>query len=139
MTQVTITDELAERVNYLFHHSLLCDSQIAIKIAEEDGLRSSANHVQEIRLLFGWHRQNLTPTKSTAPQQLTQLYVGQLIAGEGRYFGRRWAMIYLHRRGHRAHQLVVADALRLFDLEGVAHRVPGLRKRRLEDYITAGL
>ena len=43
VTQMLITDELAERVNYLFHHTLLSDSQIAIKIAEEDGLQSSAN------------------------------------------------------------------------------------------------
>ena len=50
MTQVPITDELTERVNYLFHHTLLSDSQIAIKIAEEDGLQSSANQIQEIRL-----------------------------------------------------------------------------------------
>ena len=33
-----VTDELAERVNYLFHHNLYSDSQIASKIAEEDGL-----------------------------------------------------------------------------------------------------
>ena len=138
MTQVPITDKLAERVNYLFHHSLLSDSQIAIKIAEEDGLQSSANQVQEIRLLFGWHRQNLTPTQSTAQQQLAQQYVGQFIAGEGRYFGRRWAITYLRRRGHRARQLNVTNAPRLFDPEGVTHRVPGLRKRRLENYITAG-
>src|SRR5271155_2979778 len=52
VTQVPITDGLAERVNYLFHHSLLSDSQIAIKMAEEDGLQSSTNQVQEIRLLF---------------------------------------------------------------------------------------
>jgi hypothetical protein len=138
VTQVPITDELAERVNYLFHHSLLSDSQIAIKIAEEDGLQTSANQVQEIRLLFGWHRQNLTPTQSTAQQQLTQQYVGQLVAGEGRSFGRRWAITYLRRRGYRARQLDVADALKLFDPEGVARRVPGLRKKRLENYITAG-
>ena len=95
-------DELAERVNYLFHHTLLSDSQIAIKIAEEDGLQSSANQVQEIRLLFGWYRQNVTATQSVAHQQLTQQYVGQLVAGEGRSFGRRWAMTYLRRHGHRA-------------------------------------
>jgi hypothetical protein len=71
VTQVLITDELAERVNYLFHHTLLSDSQIAIKIAEEDGLQTSANQVQEIRLLFGWHRQYVTPTQSTAQQQAT--------------------------------------------------------------------
>jgi hypothetical protein len=139
LTQVPITDELAERVNYLFHHSLLSDSQIAIKIAEEDGLQTSANQVQEIRLLFGWHRRNLTPTQSTAQQQLTQQYVSQLVAGEGRSFGHRWAMTYLRRRGHRARQLDVADALRLSDPEGVARRVPGLRKRRLENYIMGGL
>src|SRR5271156_3987162 len=101
VTQVLITDELAERVNYLFHHSLLSDSQIAIKIAEEDGLQISANQVQEIRLLFGWHRQNVTPTQSTAQQQVTQQCVGELVAGEGRSFSRRWAIIYLRRRGHR--------------------------------------
>jgi hypothetical protein len=138
VTQVPITDELAERVNYLFHHSLLSDSQIAIKIAEEDGLQTSANQVQEIRLLFGWHRQNVTPTQSTAQQQVTQQCVGELVAGEGRSFGRRWAITYLRRRGHRARQLDVADALRLFDPEGVTRRVPGLRKKRLENYITAG-
>ena len=33
-----VTYELAERVNYLFHHNLYSDSQIASKIAEEDGL-----------------------------------------------------------------------------------------------------
>jgi hypothetical protein len=98
-------DKLAERVNYLFHHTLLSDSQIAIKIAEEDGLQNSANQIQEIRLPFGWHRQNLTHAQSTAQQQLTQQYVGQLVAGEGRSFGRRWAMTYLRRRGHRARQL----------------------------------
>src|SRR5438552_1137917 len=36
-TKVTITDELAERVNFLFHHTLLFDSQIASKITNEDG------------------------------------------------------------------------------------------------------
>ena len=45
VTQVSITNELAERVNYLFHHSLLSDSQIAIKITEDDGLQNSANQV----------------------------------------------------------------------------------------------
>jgi hypothetical protein len=84
------------------------------------------------------HRRNLTPMQSTAQQQLTQQYVSQLVAGEGRSFGRRWAMTYLRRRGHRARQLDVGDALRLFDPEGVTRRVPGLRKKRLENYITAG-
>ena len=37
-TAVSITDELAERVNWLFHHTLLNDSQIASRIVEENNL-----------------------------------------------------------------------------------------------------
>jgi len=40
-TKAIITDELAERVNFLFHHTLLSDSQIASKITNEDGLETS--------------------------------------------------------------------------------------------------
>jgi hypothetical protein len=47
-------------------------------------------------------------------------------------------MTYLRRRGHRARQLDVADVLRLFDPKGVTRRAPGLRKKRLENYVTAG-
>jgi len=65
-TKVTISDELAERVNFLFHHTLLSDSQITSKIAAEDGLETSDNQVQKIRLLFGWNRQNLAPTHTSS-------------------------------------------------------------------------
>ena len=60
-TKVTVSDEFAERVNFLFHHTLFSDSQIASKMTDEDGLEISDDQVQEIRLLFGWNRQNLTP------------------------------------------------------------------------------
>jgi hypothetical protein len=53
-TKVGLSDELTERVNWLFHHTLLSDTQIASKVTEEDGLETSANQVQDIRLLFGW-------------------------------------------------------------------------------------
>jgi len=46
-----ISDELAERVNDLFHHTLLTDTQIAARIAEEDGLQTSASQVKQIVLL----------------------------------------------------------------------------------------
>jgi hypothetical protein len=136
-TEVQLSDELAERVNWLFHHTLLSDSQIASKIANEDGLETTENQVQEIRLLFGWERRNLTP--STVPQPTTQQHIHQLVVGEGRSFGRRWVITYLrYRFGHRARQLDVADTLKLLDPEGVTSRTPGLRKKRLEDYVTAG-
>src|SRR2546423_1735004 len=35
----------------LFHHTLHSDTQIASKVTEEDGLETSANQSQEIRLL----------------------------------------------------------------------------------------
>jgi hypothetical protein len=118
-TRVQLSDELAERVNWLYHHTLLSDSQIASKIADEDRLETTENQVQEIRLLFGWER--LNRTSSTVPQQTTQQYVHQLVIGEGRSFGRRWAITYLrHRFGHRARQLDVASALKLLDPDGVA-------------------
>jgi hypothetical protein len=69
-SRVQLSDELAERVNWLFHHTLLADSQIASRIADEDGLEITKNQVQEIRLLFDWERRNLTP--SNVPQQITQ-------------------------------------------------------------------
>src|SRR5271155_257101 len=37
-----------------------------------------------------------------------------------------------------ARQYDVANAQRLFDPEGVASRLPGMRTKRLENYITAG-
>jgi hypothetical protein len=72
-TIVPLSDDLAEQVNWIFHYTLLSDRQIATKIANEDGLETTKNQVQEIRLLFGWERQNLTP--STVPQQTTQQYI----------------------------------------------------------------
>jgi hypothetical protein len=135
-----VTDELAERVNYLFHHNLYSDSQIASKIIEEDGLQTSARQVKEIRLLFGWQRRYNTASSSTQQETVTQTLVQDLLhTGPGRSYGRRWAITYLrHQFGHRARQYDVANAQRLFDPQGVASRVPGMRKKRLENYITAG-
>ena len=46
-----MSDQLAERVNDLFRHTLLTDGQIASRIAEEDGLQTSASQVKQIVLL----------------------------------------------------------------------------------------
>ena len=51
-TSIPITDELAERVNDLFHHTLLDDSQIAARIREDDGYPTTPRQVREIRTLF---------------------------------------------------------------------------------------
>jgi hypothetical protein len=97
-TRVEISDELAERVNYHFHHSLLSDAQIAAKIAEEDRIESSAHQVQVIRRLFGWQRRHNAAkraTKQTATQSIIQ---DLLYTGPGRSYGRRWAATYLRHR-----------------------------------------
>jgi hypothetical protein len=139
-TKVGLSDELAERVNWLFHHTLLSDAQIASKIIEDDGLETSENQVQEIRLLFGWQRRHNTADKSTQQAAETQTLVQNLLyTGPGRSYGRRWAATYLrHQFGHRARDLDVANALRLFDPSGVTSRLPNMRKERLDDYITEG-
>jgi hypothetical protein len=51
-TKGTVGDELSERVNFLFHHTLLSDSQIASKIRDEDGLETSDNQVQRDSATF---------------------------------------------------------------------------------------
>jgi len=83
--------------------------------------------------LFNWSRY-------PGPQPSTQgLVYNLLTTGPGRSYGRRWATTYLrHQFGHRARQYDVANAQRLFDPEGVASRLPGMRTKRLENYITAG-
>ena len=55
-TSMPITDELAERVNDPFHHTLLDDSQIAARIREDDGYPTTPRQVREIRTLFNWSR-----------------------------------------------------------------------------------
>jgi hypothetical protein len=51
-TSTPITDELAERVNDLFHHTLLNDRQIAARIREDDSYPTTPRQVLEIRTLF---------------------------------------------------------------------------------------
>ena len=124
-------------MNWLFHHTLLSDTQITSKATEEDGLKTSANQVQEIRLLFGWQRRHNTADKSTQQVTETQTFVHNLLyTGPGRSYGRRWAITYLrHQFGHRARRFDIANALRLFDPSGATSRLPGVRKKRLgNDY-----
>ena len=63
-----------------------------------------------------------------------------LFNGPGRSYGQRWAVTYLRARlGHRARRHDVANALKELAPQGVAGRVPGKRKERLQNYITPGV
>jgi Fe2+ or Zn2+ uptake regulation protein len=60
-TQVNVNHsdyaQLTEHINDLFHHQpTYSDRQIAHRIQEEHSLYTTANQVQEIRLLHHWHR-----------------------------------------------------------------------------------
>ena len=127
---------LAERVNYHFHHSLLNDSQIAARIRTDDDLATTANQVREIRLLFNWrHRHQPGGASSVAQNSTTQ----NLLNGPARTFGRRWFTTYICQQfGYRARQIDISAAQQYLDPAGVASRTPGLRRVRQENYTLSG-
>ena len=133
-----ITDELAEAVNHLFHHTLLNDEQIATRIINDYGLLTTGRQVRTIRTTFRWMR--ATSGSARVAQSLaTRHHVRDLLNGPGCTFGREWFLTYLRTQfGYRARRLDVSLAQRQLDPEGVASRVPGLRKVRLENYVTSG-
>ena len=62
---------------WLFHHTLLSDTQIASKVTEEDGLKILANQIEEIRLLFDWH--NAADKSTTQQASETQTFIQNLL------------------------------------------------------------
>jgi hypothetical protein len=133
-----VTDELAEKVNYLFHHTTLNDDSIAARILSDYGLQTTGRQVRTIRSKFGWLRAT-TGLSKAANKAATQTQVAQLLDGPGRTFGKAWLVTYLRQiHGYRARRDDVAAAQRLLDPEGLALRHPGLRKKRVENYVTSG-
>ena len=134
-----VSDTLAEAVNYLFHHTLLNDAEIATRIIDDYGLQTSHRQVRSIRSLFGWRRATHGPARATH-QTSTSIHVQQaLLNGVSRTFGRRWFMTYLREQfGYRARRDDLAAAQKQLDPAGVASRLPGLRRARLENYTTSG-
>jgi hypothetical protein len=51
-----VLDELAEAVNYLFHHTTLNDTQLAERCLTDYQLQTTARQVRSIRSMFGWLR-----------------------------------------------------------------------------------
>ena len=51
-----VSDELAEAINYLFHHTTLNDTQLAARCLTDYQLQTTARQVKSIRLMFGWLR-----------------------------------------------------------------------------------
>jgi SOS response regulatory protein OraA/RecX len=134
-----VSDALAEAVNYLFHHTLLNDAEIATRIINDYSLQTSHRQVRSIRSLFGWRRATHSPARATQ-QTSTSLHIQQaLLNGVGRTFSRRWFMTYLRQQfGYKARRNDLAAAQKQLDPASVASRLPGLRRARLENYTTSG-
>jgi hypothetical protein len=133
-----VSDKLAEAVNYLFHHTTLNDTQLAARCLTDYQLQTTARQVKSIRLMFGWLRRS-KGAASDAKSASTHQQVAHILNGPGRTFGREWLTTYLRvHHGYKARRLDVSIAQRALDPEGVAQRQPGLRRPRLENYVTSG-
>jgi hypothetical protein len=49
----SVSDELAEAVNYLFHHTTLNDTQLAVRCLTDYQLQTTARQVRSIRAMPG--------------------------------------------------------------------------------------
>ena len=133
-----VSDELAEAVNYLFHHTTLNDTQLAARCLTDYQLHTTARQVKSIRSIFGWQRR-LKGAASDSQSASTHQQVAYLLEGPGRTFGREWLTTYLRvHHGYKARRLDVSIAQRALDPEGVTQRQPGFRGPRIENYVTSG-
>ena len=112
MAQKRVSDELAEAVNYLFHHTTLNDTQLAARCLTNYQLHTTARQVRSIRIMFGWLRR-LRGAPSDAQSASTHEQVTRLLNGPGSTFGREWLITYLRvHHGYRARRLDVSVAHR---------------------------
>ena len=132
-----INDQLAEVVNYLFHHTTLNDDAIAARALTDYGLQTTGRQVRTVRTMFGWLRASSGALRA-ANTAATHAQVAQVIDGPGRTFGKAWLVAYLRQiHGYKARRNDVAAAQQALDPEGVAQRHPGNRRPRLENYVTS--
>jgi hypothetical protein len=114
-----VTDELAEAVNYLFHHTTLNDTQLAARCLADYQLQTTARQVRSIRSMFDWLRRS-KDAASDAQSAFTHQQVTHLLNGPGRTFDREWLVTYLRvHHGYKARRLDVSIAQRALDPEGV--------------------
>jgi hypothetical protein len=137
-----ITPQLVDQVKDLYLHSMLSDTQIALRTADHEGKQLSTRQVKRIRLQEGLTRRVKTfdAVNSALRTEAARADVSHLISeGSGRSFGSRWAQTHLRRRlghYHRLHD--VQSALREFDPKGVKIRSLHTRPPRQQNYTTDG-
>jgi hypothetical protein len=132
-----VTDALAEAVNFIFHHTTLNDDAIAARILIDYNLYTIGRQVRSIHLDFGWLRARSGARKAAQTAEVQHQVKNAMLNSPARAFGRRWFITYLRQQfSFRAGQKDVANAQRLVNANGVASRLPGLRKIRLKNYTT---
>src|SRR2546423_14223028 len=133
--------QLTDHINDLIHHQpTYSDRQIAHRIQEEHSLYTTANQVQEIRLLHHWHRRENDPELREAARAETEQFIHQLLLeGQIRSYGRRQLITHLARKyGYRPQGRHVRTALKTLDSYANDSRRPGMKRRRQENYTVNG-
>jgi hypothetical protein len=134
-------DRLTKIIDHLFHHHhTFSDYQIAQRIKEDHEIDTTARHVKEIRLENGWLRRNDDLESAKAQEASTFNLIQELFSdGHIRQYGRRQLIAHLsHKHGHRPRGNDVRKALQVLDNYGVTSRVPGMKKKRQENYTVPG-
>ena len=93
-----VTPEVLSQLEDLYHHSLLSDTEIAKRIAENNGPILLARQVKSLRNKNSISRrvQRQDPQSSAARTETTRAVVFHLITeGTGRSYGSRWAQTHL--------------------------------------------
>src|SRR5271156_1656824 len=98
-----ISDELAEAVNFIFHHTTLNDAQIAARIATDYELHTTARQVRSIRSRFGWLRASSGVKKAVQTAETRLQVENAIVNGPARVFGRRWLIAWLRLHGFKAY------------------------------------
>jgi arsenate reductase-like glutaredoxin family protein len=140
-TYCTSKDQLAEIIDHLFHHHhTFSDHQIAKRIKDDYQMDTTARQVKEIRLECGWFRRNNDLESAEAQEASTFNLIEDLFPdGHIRQYGRRQLIAHLsHKHGHRPRSDDVRKALQMLDNYGATSRIPGMKKKRRENYIVPG-
>jgi len=115
-----------EQEFFTTHHD---DQTIADAITAQ-GLSTTRNQVEEIRLSQGWRRRHRGNAVAEARAETFARVQAALQEGACRCYGRRFLQSYLRLNGHIAREDDVRDALAHFDPQGTEARRRGPSRRQ---------
>jgi hypothetical protein len=131
-TRIAATDpELISAIETAFHTTQYDDQRITNNITTQ-GLPTTANQVQVIRLAHGWHRRGNDNDQVANLRSQTFILMGQALnEGVARCYDRGLLRTYLRvKYHHHAREDDVRDALAQLNIEGTKSRRKGPNKQR---------